>query len=119
MATHYTNSSDGESMLEIDSILSFIMSSSTWKYKMLSRLQSTNEFVVIVLTVAVALLVFIQVILRYVFKAPLMRIEELLLFPTIWLYMIGGVVASMKGVVVYDFSDEELAAIKDKIEKEV
>jgi|LGVE01.1.fsa_nt_gb TRAP-type C4-dicarboxylate transport system permease small subunit len=72
------------------------MSSSTWKYKMLSRLQSATEFVAIVLTVAVALLVFIQVILRYVFKAPLMGIEELLLFPTIWLYMIGGVAASMK-----------------------
>lgn len=42
------------------------------------------------------LLVFVQVLLRYVFKAPLMGIEELLLFPSIWLYMIGGANASFK-----------------------
>jgi len=41
-------------------------------------------------------IVVVQVLLRYVFKAPLMGIEELLLFPTIWLYMLGGAVASEK-----------------------
>ena len=49
-------------------------------------------FLVLLLTV----LVVIQVILRYVFKAPLMGIEELMLFPTIWLYMLGGANASQQ-----------------------
>jgi len=40
------------------------------------------------------LLIVIEVILRYVLKAPLMGIEELMLVPTIWLYMLGGADAS-------------------------
>ena len=39
-------------------------------------------------------IVVIQVFLRYVLKAPLMGIEEVLLFPAIWLYMLGGANAS-------------------------
>lgn len=42
----------------------------------------------------VGMLMFIQVILRYVLAMPLMGIEELLMFPTIWLYMLGGAHAS-------------------------
>jgi TRAP-type C4-dicarboxylate transport system permease small subunit len=42
----------------------------------------------------VMILVFVQVLLRYVLRMPLMGIEELLLFPTIWLYMLGGAAAS-------------------------
>lgn len=41
-------------------------------------------------------MVFYQVLLRYVFKAPLMGIEEIMIFPTIWLYMLGGANASME-----------------------
>ena len=47
-----------------------------------------------VLLLGVVLLVVVQVLLRYVFRAPLMGIEELLLFPAIWLYMLGGASAS-------------------------
>lgn len=47
-----------------------------------------------VLITGVTLLVFIQVLLRYVFNAPLMGIEELMLFPTTWLYLFGAVKAS-------------------------
>lgn len=50
------------------------------------------------LSVAMALflvaLIVIEVLLRYVLKAPLMGIEELMLVPTIWLYMLGGANAS-------------------------
>ena len=46
------------------------------------------------LMLAVTFLVFIQVILRYLLRYPLMGIEELLLFPTIWLYFLGGAIAS-------------------------
>lgn len=42
----------------------------------------------------VTLLVFLQAVLRYVFHAPLMGIEELLMFPTTWLYMLGAIKAS-------------------------
>lgn len=47
-----------------------------------------------VLTIILPVLIVIQVLLRYVFKAPLFGIEELMLFPIIWLYMIGGANAS-------------------------
>ncbi len=48
------------------------------------------------LMLGVTALVVIQVILRYIFHAPLMGIEELLSFPTIWLYFLGGAQASME-----------------------
>lgn len=51
-------------------------------------------FILFLLMMGVMILVFIQVLLRYVLRAPLMGIEELLLFPTIWLYMLGGAAAS-------------------------
>lgn len=35
-----------------------------------------------------------QVIVRYILKTSLMGIEELMLFPIIWLYMLGGADAS-------------------------
>lgn len=46
------------------------------------------------LLLATVSIVVIQVFLRYVLKAPLMGIEEVLLFPAIWLYMLGGANAS-------------------------
>jgi len=55
---------------------------------------SLQSKLLFVLLLAVTFLEFIQVILRYVLHAPLFGIEELLLFPTIWLYMIGGANAS-------------------------
>jgi len=55
---------------------------------------SIQTFILFFLMLGVAFLVFIQVILRYVLHAPLMGIEELLLFPSIWLYMLGGASAS-------------------------
>lgn len=62
----------------------------------IKKLQKIQRFVVLCLIMILPLLVFIQVLLRYVFKAPLMGIEELMLFPTIWLYMLGGANASME-----------------------
>lgn len=52
------------------------------------------DALLIVLITLVSLLVFVQLMLRYVFHAPLMGIEELLLFPTTWLFMVGAVRAS-------------------------
>ena len=48
----------------------------------------------ILLALSAALIIVVQVLLRYVFKAPLMGIEELLTFFTIWLYMLGASNAS-------------------------
>jgi TRAP-type C4-dicarboxylate transport system permease small subunit len=53
-----------------------------------------QKYLAIVICISVPAIVVYQVILRYVFKAPLMGIEELLVFFIIWLYMIGGAVAS-------------------------
>jgi len=58
--------------------------------------QSVQEFILFFLMVAITFLVFAQVLLRYVFKAPLMGIEEILLFPTVWLYMVGAANASIQ-----------------------
>ena len=49
-----------------------------------------------IILLSIAFLVFIQVILRYVLHHPLMGIEELLLFPTIWLFFLGNANASLE-----------------------
>jgi TRAP-type C4-dicarboxylate transport system permease small subunit len=46
------------------------------------------------LLMATVSIVVVQVFLRYVLRAPLMGIEEMLLFPAIWMYMLGGASAS-------------------------
>ena len=53
-----------------------------------------QKYIAIVLCIIVPCIIVYQVFLRYVLKAPLMGIEELLVFFIIWLYMIGGAVAS-------------------------
>lgn len=53
-----------------------------------------QRFVCYVCAITTPLLIVYQVFLRYVLKAPLMGIEELLSFFIIWLYMMGGSVAS-------------------------
>ncbi len=64
--------------------------------QVLDRLISLQNLVSIVLMSIIPIMVVIQVLLRYVFHAPLMGIEEIMLFPTIWLYMLGGAMASQK-----------------------
>jgi TRAP-type C4-dicarboxylate transport system permease small subunit len=54
------------------------------------------RFMLFALLMAISLMVFAQVLLRYVFKAPLMGIEEMLMFPTVWLYFLGGTYASLE-----------------------
>ena len=72
----------------------------------LKKWQQTNNFggnlskiqgvILFVLLLGIAILVFVQVILRYVLHHPLMGIEELLLFPTIWLFMLGSAHSSLE-----------------------
>jgi TRAP-type C4-dicarboxylate transport system permease small subunit len=64
-------------------------------WKMIYRIIITvQRFIGLGTCILVPLIVVYQVILRYVLKAPLMGIEEMLIFPIIWMYMIGGSVAS-------------------------
>ena len=56
-----------------------------------------ERFASVVLTaliVIVALGQFVQVITRYVLQVPVMGLEETMLYPTLWLYMLGAVNAS-------------------------
>ncbi|EJE8516171.1 TRAP transporter small permease subunit [Vibrio parahaemolyticus] len=46
------------------------------------------------LIASVALMQFIQVVTRYVFEVPIMGLEESMVIPTLWLYMLGAVNAS-------------------------
>ena len=61
-----------------------------------SKFIKVQKIISFILAVFLPLLIVYQVLLRYVFKAPLMGIEELMLFPTIWLYMLGGANASQE-----------------------
>lgn len=56
-----------------------------------------NKFVSVFLTGLICLMAlgqFVQVITRYVLEIPMMGLEESLLYPTLWLYVLGAVNAS-------------------------
>jgi len=56
-----------------------------------------NRFVSVLLTGLICLVAlgqFVQVITRYVLEIPVMGLEESLLYPTMWLYLLGAVNAS-------------------------
>ncbi|MBO6864912.1 MAG: TRAP transporter small permease subunit [Alphaproteobacteria bacterium] len=56
-----------------------------------------NRFASILLTsliCIVALGQFVQVITRYVLEVPVMGLEETMMYPTVWLYILGAVNAS-------------------------
>lgn len=42
----------------------------------------------------VAAMEFYQVVMRYIFELPVMGLDELLVYPTLWLYILGSVNAS-------------------------
>ena len=52
------------------------------------------KYVLTVLISTVAIMEFYQVIMRYIFEIPVMGLEELLVYPTLWLYFLGSVNAS-------------------------
>jgi len=87
--------------------------------KFISVLGNVQQVIVLVLITIIPILVVIQVILRYVLQMPLMGIEEIMLFPTIWLYMLGGSVASKEQnhieagiLVLYIKKEKSLALFK-------
>jgi TRAP-type C4-dicarboxylate transport system permease small subunit len=52
------------------------------------------KYVLAILITTVALMEFYQVLMRYVFQIPVMGLEEILVYPTLWLYFLGSVNAS-------------------------
>lgn len=47
-----------------------------------------------ILISTVAAMEFYQVVMRYIFEIPVMGLDEMLVYPTLWLYFLGSVNAS-------------------------
>ncbi len=52
------------------------------------------KYALTILISTVALMEFVQVVMRYIFEIPIMGLEEVLVYPTLWLYFLGSVNAS-------------------------
>ena len=52
------------------------------------------KYTLTVLISTVAAMEFYQVVMRYILELPVMGLEELLVYPTLWLYFLGSVNAS-------------------------
>lgn len=63
--------------------------------KLTKILINVQKYLSVFMIIMLVTLVFVQVILRSL-DLPLMGIEELLIFPTIWLYMLGSANASQE-----------------------
>ncbi len=57
-------------------------------------METSFKYLLTFLMGSIALMQFIQVITRYVLEVPLMGLEEIMVIPTMWLYMLGAVNAS-------------------------
>ncbi len=67
----------------------FLIAQGFWK--ILAKLQ---EYVLVLTSSFLALAMFAEAFLRYVFKSDLFGIEEVLLLVVMWLYFIGGAYGS-------------------------
>jgi TRAP-type C4-dicarboxylate transport system permease small subunit len=52
------------------------------------------KYVLPLLISIVAAMEFYQVLMRYIFELPVMGLDELLIYPTLWLYLLGSVNAA-------------------------
>ena len=52
------------------------------------------KYVLPLLISVVAAMEFYQVVMRYVFEIPVMGLDEMLIYPTLWLYFLGSVNAA-------------------------
>ena len=52
------------------------------------------KYILPLLISAVAAMQFYQVLMRYVFEVPVMGLDEMVVYPTLWLYLLGGVNAA-------------------------
>lgn len=58
------------------------------------KMEIIFKYLLTVLISTVAAMEFYQVVMRYIFEIPVMGLEEMLVYPTLWLYMLGSVNAS-------------------------
>lgn len=58
------------------------------------HMEKITQYLLASLILCVAFGQFVQVVTRYVFQVPVMGLEETLLYPTIWLYIVGATNAS-------------------------
>lgn len=68
----------------------------TWEKNFSDFMYSVQSVFIVGCILACVSIMCVQIVLRYVFHAPLMGVEELLYFPTMWLYMLGGANASLE-----------------------
>jgi TRAP-type C4-dicarboxylate transport system permease small subunit len=52
------------------------------------------KYILPLLISTVAAMQFYQVLMRYVFEIPVMGLDELVIYPTLWLYLLGSVNAA-------------------------
>jgi TRAP-type C4-dicarboxylate transport system permease small subunit len=52
------------------------------------------KYILPLLISIVAVMQFYQVLMRYVFELPIMGLDELVVYPTLWLYLLGSVNAA-------------------------
>ena len=52
------------------------------------------KYVLPLLISAVAVMEFYQVVMRYIFEIPVMGLDEMIIYPTLWLYLLGSVNAA-------------------------
>lgn len=57
-------------------------------------MDTVSKYLLTTLILVVALGQFVQVVTRYVLQIPVMGLEETMLYPTLWLYILGSVNAS-------------------------
>ena len=57
-------------------------------------MEQTYKTLLTALMACIALMQFVQVITRYIFEIPVMGLEELMVIPTVWMYMMGAANAS-------------------------
>lgn len=72
------------------------MKLASWEKKFNDFMYSVQSIFIVGCILACVAIMCVQIVLRYVFHAPLMGVEELLYFPTIWLYLLGGANASLE-----------------------
>jgi len=78
------------------------------------------KYTLTILISVVAAMEFYQVIMRYILELPVMGLEELLVYPTLWLYFLGSVNASredtqIKANVLDIFLKTERAKLKVRV----
>lgn len=57
-------------------------------------MNSLAKIILVLLLITIAGLQFTQVVTRYILEKPMMGLEEILLYPVLWLYILGSVNAS-------------------------